>query len=156
MNLTSIVMTVSASVATVGTNVTLQATVTGKAGAATPTGTVSFSSQDGLVGIAALNASGVAVFTTDTLGPGTYMITAAYSGDAYNSRARRRRKPTSVVVEHTSKANPPDFNGDGKSDLLWRNTTAGDVVLWFMERWLDHLLGGLGQHRRILDDRRHR
>ena len=132
MNLTSIVMTVSASVATVGTNVTLQATVTGKAGAATPTGTVSFSSQDGLVGIAALNAAGVAVFTTDTLSPGTYTITAAYSGDANNLESTSTAQPTSVVVEYTSKANPPDFNGDGKSDILWRNTTAGDVVLWFM------------------------
>ena len=23
-----------------------------------------------------------------------------------------------------------DFDGDGKSDILWRNTTTGDVGLW--------------------------
>jgi hypothetical protein len=25
-----------------------------------------------------------------------------------------------------------DFNGDGKSDILWRNTTNGQVEIWFM------------------------
>ncbi len=28
--------------------------------------------------------------------------------------------------------NPPDFDGDGKQDLLWRNTTSGRVCLWLM------------------------
>ena len=25
-----------------------------------------------------------------------------------------------------------DFNGDGKSDILWRNSSDGQVYLWFM------------------------
>jgi hypothetical protein len=25
-----------------------------------------------------------------------------------------------------------DFNGDGKSDILWRNSTTGQVYIWFM------------------------
>ena len=25
-----------------------------------------------------------------------------------------------------------DFNGDGKSDILWRNTTSGEVDIWHM------------------------
>jgi hypothetical protein len=25
-----------------------------------------------------------------------------------------------------------DFNGDGKSDILWQNTTSGEVYIWFM------------------------
>ncbi len=25
-----------------------------------------------------------------------------------------------------------DFNGDGKADILWRNTTTGDNAIWFM------------------------
>ena len=25
-----------------------------------------------------------------------------------------------------------DFNGEGKSDILWRNSTTGQVYLWFM------------------------
>ncbi len=26
-----------------------------------------------------------------------------------------------------------DFNGDGKSDVLWRNTTTGDVAMWLLD-----------------------
>ena len=65
-----------------GTNTTLTATVTGNAGT-TPTGTVNF--LDGatvLKSAAALNASGVATFTTTTpLAVGSHSITAVYSGD---------------------------------------------------------------------------
>jgi hypothetical protein len=25
-----------------------------------------------------------------------------------------------------------DFNGDGQSDLLWRNTTTGQTAIWFL------------------------
>jgi hypothetical protein len=25
-----------------------------------------------------------------------------------------------------------DFDGDGKSDILWRNTTTGDTAIWFL------------------------
>ena len=25
-----------------------------------------------------------------------------------------------------------DFNGDGKSDVLWRNIVSGEVVIWLM------------------------
>jgi hypothetical protein len=25
-----------------------------------------------------------------------------------------------------------DYNADGKSDILWRNTTTGQVVVWFI------------------------
>jgi hypothetical protein len=28
--------------------------------------------------------------------------------------------------------NPPDFNGDGKQDLLWRHTSTGQVGVWLM------------------------
>jgi subtilisin-like proprotein convertase family protein len=27
-----------------------------------------------------------------------------------------------------------DFNGDGRTDILWRHTTSGENVLWFMDR----------------------
>ena len=26
-----------------------------------------------------------------------------------------------------------DFDGDGKSDILWRHTTLGDVWIWLMD-----------------------
>ncbi len=28
--------------------------------------------------------------------------------------------------------NAPDFNGDGKDDILWRNSVTGDVYIWLM------------------------
>ncbi len=28
--------------------------------------------------------------------------------------------------------NPPDFDGDGKQDFLWRNTSSGQVGVWLM------------------------
>jgi FG-GAP repeat len=35
------------------------------------------------------------------------------------------------VPTHWSIAGTGDFNGDGYSDILWRNTN-GDVVIWLM------------------------
>jgi kumamolisin len=37
--------------------------------------------------------------------------------------------PVSAIV---TVPNPPDFNGDGKQDFLWRNTTTGQVGIWLM------------------------
>jgi hypothetical protein len=28
-----------------------------------------------------------------------------------------------------------DFDGDGKADLVWRNTATGDVAMWLMSGW---------------------
>ena len=28
---------------------------------------------------------------------------------------------------------PADFNGDGKSDLIWRNTQTGENLVWLMD-----------------------
>jgi len=75
-------LAVSAGNIVFGTNTTMTATVTGNAGT-TPTGTVNF--LDGstvLKSAAALNASGVATFTTTTpLAVGSHSLTAVYSGD---------------------------------------------------------------------------
>jgi len=32
----------------------------------------------------------------------------------------------------STSSNPCDFNGDGKTDILWRNKTTGQNVVWFM------------------------
>jgi len=37
--------------------------------------------------------------------------------------------PASTIV---TIPNPPDFDGDGKQDFLWRNTSTGQVGLWLM------------------------
>lgn len=75
---TTTVVTSSVNPSTVGQSVTFTATVTGT----TPTGTVQF--RDGAVnlGAPAALAAGVATLTTSSLGAGTHVVTAIYSGDA--------------------------------------------------------------------------
>jgi large repetitive protein len=58
---------------------TFTATVTGNGGIAT--GTVTFTEAGALIGMATLNSSGVAQFTTSTLAPGTHTVVANYVGD---------------------------------------------------------------------------
>ena len=38
----------------------------------------------------------------------------------------------SLPINPGTVPNPPDFNGDGKQDFLWRNTTTGQVGIWLM------------------------
>ncbi len=74
--------TVSATTITVGSNVTLTATVTGVSGStATPTGTVTFMNGSTTLGTGTLS-SGQAIYTTSTLPIGSDSITAVYSGDS--------------------------------------------------------------------------
>ena len=68
--------------ALVGAAVTIAAKVTGNGG--TPTGNVNFIANGNTLASAVLTA-GTASFTTSTLAPGTYSITASYQGDAANS-----------------------------------------------------------------------
>jgi hypothetical protein len=69
--------------ATVGSQVTLIAAVTGTG--ATPTGTVTFSDGTDALGTATVDAAGHAVLSIATLAAGHHPITAAYAGDAsYN------------------------------------------------------------------------
>jgi hypothetical protein len=37
-----------------------------------------------------------------------------------------------------------DFNGDGKADILWRNSSAGEVYLWLMNGTTIASQGSLG------------
>ncbi len=63
-----------------GAALTLTATVSGAAGAATPSGAVTFYDGDTQLGTSTL-ASGVATYATSSLAVGTHSITASYSGD---------------------------------------------------------------------------
>lgn len=61
--------------------VTYTATVDGVAGAATPTGTVTFTVDGAPAATVSVNAAGVAAFTAE-FGAGSHAVVASYSGDA--------------------------------------------------------------------------
>jgi regulation of enolase protein 1 (concanavalin A-like superfamily) len=65
-----------------GIAVTFTATLTGSAN---PTGTVSFSNGNTLLGTGTLNASGVATYSYTTAAAGVLNVSATYSGDTFNA-----------------------------------------------------------------------
>ncbi|MCC6569504.1 MAG: Ig-like domain repeat protein, partial [Anaerolineales bacterium] len=75
---TTVVSDINPSVS--GQTVTFTATVTSTSG--TPTGTVNFRDGVTVIGTGALDGSGVATFSTNTLTVGSHNITAVYVGDA--------------------------------------------------------------------------
>ncbi len=76
-------VTPSPNPATYGSVITLSSTVAGVG--STPTGSVTFSTANGLLGSGSINSSGIAVLTVSTLPVGSYAISANYVGDTnYN------------------------------------------------------------------------
>jgi hypothetical protein len=118
------VVTSSPNRSRVGQAVTFTVTV-GPLSPFSPTGTVTFL-LDGspLSTVPVENAQ--AIFTDSALTAGPHSVTANYSGDGnYNSSSGSLASPQVVIgVAH-------DYNGDGKADLLWRDTS-GDLVWWLM------------------------
>ncbi|MGD0368277.1 MAG: VCBS repeat-containing protein, partial [Acidobacteriaceae bacterium] len=37
-----------------------------------------------------------------------------------------------------------DFNGDGKSDILWQNSTTGQIYIWFINGTTTASTGSVG------------
>jgi|GEM_PF-6675054 len=118
----NVVVTSSANPSTIGQSVTLTATVTQQAApaagnakaliAATPTGTVTFTSGAAPLGTAVLNASGQASVTTPALLAGAHPITAAYSGDATTAAA------TGTLVQQVDGGPVPTPAGSGEGLVL--------------------------------------
>jgi hypothetical protein len=80
---TSAALTVNSQQTTFGELVTFTATVTPSiTGPLSPTGTVTFLDRAIEIATVPVNASGVAVFSSDTLGTGVRYVTARYNGDA--------------------------------------------------------------------------
>jgi sugar lactone lactonase YvrE len=92
---TATTLTSAPNPSTPGQIVTFTATVSSTAG--TPTGSVTFLDSGTVLGTGAVNASGVATFTTSTLTVGTHPVTAAYAG-ATNFAASTSTVDSQVVT----------------------------------------------------------
>jgi hypothetical protein len=98
------ILTASPTSAYAGQSVTLSASVSGPTGTINvPTGMVTFSDGTTSLGMASLNASGVATLATTALPIGSDAITAAYAGDANFGPS------TSAPVTVTISAVPPSY-----------------------------------------------
>jgi large repetitive protein len=107
---TSTTIVSSANPALVGATVRFTASVTGASGVV-PIGTVAFSDGATTLGSSALNAAGIATLDVSTLGAGTHLIVATYSGDQNNkastsSALSQGINAADTTVTLTSSANP--------------------------------------------------
>ena len=88
------------------------ATVRAAQGTATPTGSVTFFDGAVVLATAALNASGVATFTTSSLGSGTHAMTAQYAGSTnFNSSSATLSESVTLIGTNlglTASPNPAD------------------------------------------------
>ncbi|MGA2755506.1 MAG: Ig-like domain repeat protein [Terracidiphilus sp.] len=98
---TSTALTSTANPSAIGQGVTFTATVSvAGGGGVTPDGTVSFMDGTTILSTQAINAGGVAMYTTSTLTAGVHQITAVYNGDA----ARQIQGSTSAVLNQDVQA----------------------------------------------------
>lgn len=93
---TAVTLTGTPNPASVGQVVTLTASVAGASASAPPSGMVSFTDQDGVIGTASLDAGRV-VFSTSTLAAGTHAITATFL--ASGSFAGATSAPLTEVIQ---------------------------------------------------------
>ncbi len=106
----------SSNPSSLGAAVILSATVSAaSADAGVPTGTVTFSEGDAPLGTGNLNGSGVATFTTSTLGLGQHTLTATYGGDtnfdvSTSADFVQTVSPDGTTVTVSSSASPSSFN----------------------------------------------
>jgi hypothetical protein len=125
-------------------------TVAGGSGNPTPTGTVVLNSGGYGSSIATLSGGSANItIPAGSLAVGSNTLTATYSPDAANGLTYYSNvgtAPVSVVqaIGSCSTANPnpnpnpesfaavSDFNGDCKSDILWRDTSTEQVFEWLM------------------------
>ena len=126
VNLASTTTTLKSSASPVGQggSVTFSVAITGSGGV--PSGTVQFLDGATVIGTGTVSGTGAATFTTTTLALGNHTITAAYSGDSFNSGSTSA--PTTEVIQTaattvaiTASVNPATFG----NPLLLTATVSG-------------------------------
>jgi hypothetical protein len=140
---TSTTLTASPNPVATGQSVTLTATVTG---GNSPGGVVTFMDGATQLGGSYNLVGNQATYAVSSLTPGVHHLSATYDGDPYNASSTGVLDLTVTQGIGTcanpnpnpnpnpaSFANPGDFNGDCKSDILWRNSTSEQVYTWLMD-----------------------
>ena len=124
-------------------------TVAGTSGNTTPSGSVTLSSGSYSSGARTLSGGSATVLIPGgSLPIGADTLAATYTPDSGSASTYNSATGTAPVTvsQATSSctinpnpnpnpaafANPGDFNGDCRSDILWRNNTTGEVDLWIM------------------------
>jgi hypothetical protein len=105
--------------------VSFTATVTGNGGVAT--GNVTFMDGPNTLGSVAMNASGVATYTTSYLTVGTHNITAVYGGDANDAGSTSTgitEKVTAYATQTSLAASATSINTDQELTLLTTTTSS--------------------------------
>ncbi|MEG9433486.1 Ig-like domain repeat protein [Terriglobus sp. ADX1] len=124
---TNTVLTTSNASAGYGDTVTLRATVS--SGVANPTGNVTFQEGAAVIGVASVNASGVATFNINTLSVGQHNIVALYAGDSTHASSTSAVVTESVFVQtHTSLASSTNTGIGGASLTLTAGVSAAVTV----------------------------
>jgi Bacterial Ig-like domain (group 3)/Chitobiase/beta-hexosaminidase C-terminal domain/NHL repeat len=85
-----------------GQPVTLTATVTGGPLGTTPAGTITFLNGSAILGTAALNGLGIASFTATLEAPGTFAVTATYSGSSTLQQSTSSIKSLAVTAPNVT------------------------------------------------------
>jgi hypothetical protein len=111
-----VTLTSSASTALWGTSVIFTAKLTGSG--APPSGIVTFRNGTLQVGTGTLNSSGIATYSTSSLGAGSYSITAAYEGDSNYFPATSSALAVSVVCLTPAVTVTPSLAGIATSQSL--------------------------------------
>jgi hypothetical protein len=105
-------------------------------------GGVAFFALSGTTTIGPSGSGGVTLTfnaTASHLAPGSYTATIAFSNAAKLSLVTTRQITLTVLAN-----TPHDFNGDSKSDILWRSVSSGGVAMWLMSSNTIQSFAGVG------------
>ena len=136
--------------------------VIGGSGNPTPTGSVTLSGGGYTSSAATLNSGSATInIAAGNLSVGNDTLSAAYTPDSSSSAiySSANGSASVTVINSTLPCASPnpnpnpnpvsfavagDFNADCKSDILWRNSTTGEVYSWFMNGTSTASQGSLG------------